>query len=130
MIILPGMRKAVLGAFILGLFLKFFIFDLMIAEGNSMYPSVKPGNILVISRLVYGFRLPWMKNYIVRWSAPKEGEVVVFYTPSGGLAVKRCMEITEGYFMALGDNSPQSFDSRSYGAVPADHIIGKVLGVK
>ncbi|MDR2371102.1 MAG: S26 family signal peptidase [Treponema sp.] len=124
------MRKAVLGAFVLGLLLKFFIFDLMIAEGNSMYPSIRPGSILVISRLVYGFRLPWMKNYIVRWNAPKEGEIVVFYTPSGGLAVKRCVEITGRYFMALGDNGPQSFDSRSYGAVPADHIIGRVLGVK
>jgi signal peptidase I len=124
------MRKAVLGAFVLGLFLKFFIFDLMIAEGNSMFPTIKPGSVLVINRLVYGFRLPWMKNYIIRWSVPKEGEVVVFYTPSGSLAVKRCTEIAEGYFMALGDNSPQSFDSRSYGAVPADHIIGRVLGVK
>jgi type IV secretory pathway protease TraF len=56
--------------------------------------------------------------------------VVVFYTPLGELAVKRCGEIRGNFFIALGDNGPQSYDSRVYGPVPADNIIGKVLGVK
>jgi signal peptidase I len=122
------MKKAILGAFVLGLFLKTFIFDLMIAEGNSMSPAIPSGTVLVINRVVYGLRLPWMKTYLCRWAAPKTGEVVVFYTPSGGLAVKRCGEITGEGFMALGDNKLQSYDSRSYGPVPADNIIGRVLG--
>ncbi|MDR1804329.1 MAG: S26 family signal peptidase, partial [Treponema sp.] len=33
-------------------------------------------------------------------------------------------------FLALGDNTSQSFDSRSYGPVPNKNIIGKVLGIK
>ncbi|MDR0602327.1 MAG: S26 family signal peptidase [Treponema sp.] len=124
------MRKAILRALALGVFLKFFVFDLMIAEGKSMEPSVKPGTVLVVSRLVYGFRFPWMKKYLFRWSLPKPGDIVVFYAPDDGIAVKRCREIVEECFMALGDNGPMSFDSRSYGPVPVDHIIGKALGVK
>jgi signal peptidase I len=124
------MRKAVLGAIILGTFLKFFIFDLMIAEGNSMIPAIKSGSVLVVNRLVYGFRFPWMKGYLLRWARPKPGEVVVFYNPRGETAVKRCGDSTEDSFTALGDNDLQSFDSRSYGPVPVDNIIGKVLGVK
>jgi signal peptidase I len=125
------MRKAVLGAFALAVIMKLFLFDLVIAEGISMVPAIRPGTVLVVSRLVYGLRLPLQRGYLLRWGMPKEGEVVVFYTPQREVAVKRCVALLgNGDFMALGDNSLQSYDSRSYGPVPADNIIGKVLGVK
>jgi signal peptidase I len=127
----PCMRKAVLGAFAAAFFMKLFIFDLVIAEGISMTPAIESGKVLVVSRLVYGLRLPWKREYLLRWAMPKRGEIVVFYTPTGEIAVKRCGGIRDdGFFTALGDNSLQSLDSRSYGPVPADSIIGKVLGIK
>jgi signal peptidase I len=130
----PDTRKmlpAVAAAFIVALGMKLFLFDFMIAEGSSMSPAIRPGTILVISRLRYGFRLPGSGSYLLRWDSPAPGEVVVFYTPEGLIAVKRCAGLTEtGDFIALGDNGAQSFDSRSYGPVPADNIIGKVLGIK
>lgn len=131
MIILAGMAKAVLGAFAAALVIKFFLLDFIIAEGDSMNPVICSGTVLVVNRLQYGLRFPGQKNYLIRWSAPKQGEVVVFYTPSGELAVKRCGG-TSGRdgFIAYGDNSIQSYDSRSYGPVPADNAIGKVLGIK
>lgn len=111
--------------------MKLFVFDFMVAEGNSMNPSIRPGTVLLISRLRYGLRLPGSQSYLVRWDMPAPGEVVVFYTPEGTIAVKRCAGLTEGErFIALGDNGAQSFDSRSYGPVPVNNIIGKVLGIK
>ena len=128
-IILNRMRKAVLWALIAALVAKMFIFDFIIAQGHSMEPAIKSGAVLVVSRLRYGLRLPLRQRYLLRWSRPAIGEVVVFYTPSGELAVKRCTELTErGDFMAEGDNSLLSYDSRAYGPVPVDNIIGKVLG--
>lgn len=125
----PG--RAIALAFITALFLKFFVFDFQIAQGDSMVPAIKNGSILVVSRLAYGLRSPWAPRYILRWSVPETGDVVVFYTPLGDIAVKRCAEIRgTGDFIALGDNSVDSYDSRSYGPVPADNIIGKVLGLK
>jgi len=121
--------KAVFLALGTALILKLFFFDFMVAQGHSMEPSIKNGAVLVISRLRYGLRLPWMQNYLLRWSLPKIGEVVVFYTPSGELAVKRCAGISEeSGFFAEGDNVSVSYDSRSYGPVSADNVIGKVLG--
>lgn len=122
--------RAVIGAFIAALLVKFFILDIMIAEGDSMIPSIKPGNVLLVCKIVYGIRVPVSGAYLVRWGTPRKDDVVVFYTPLGEIAVKRCGEIYPGDFYALGDNSPLSYDSRNYGPVSNDNIIGKVLGIK
>jgi len=123
--------KAISGAIITALVIKIFLFDFMIAEGHSMVPVIKPGTILLVCKVFYGIRVPGSGNYLARWGSPKPGQVVVFYTPLGEIAVKRCREIVPGNkFIALGDNTSQSYDSRSYGAVPYDNIIGRVLGIK
>jgi len=125
------MAKAVLWAFLAAVIIKLFLVDFIIAEGNSMEPAIRSGSVLVVNRLQYGLRLPGQQGYLIRWSAPRQGEVVVFYAPSGSIAVKRCGGGEQaGVFMARGDNSLRSYDSRSYGPVSADATIGKVLGKK
>ena len=123
--------RAIIGAFIAALVIKIFIIDFMIADGHSMAPSIKPGALLTVCKTWYGLRLPGSIKYFIQWNSPKKGDVVVFYTPHGDIAVKRCGEILgENEFYALGDNSSNSFDSRNYGPVPFSSIIGKVLGKK
>ena len=123
--------KAVIWALITALIMKLVLFDFMIAEGHSMYPVIKPGKILLVNKLSYGLRLPGSGRYILRWANPKEGDIVVFFTPYGEIAVKRCGTVfPDNDIYALGDNASHSYDSRSYGPVPADNIIGRVLGVK
>ena len=123
--------RAIIGAFVVAFFIKFFLIDFMVAEGHSMDPAIKGGTILFVSRVFYGIRLPWSGNYIVQWRTVREGDVVVFYTPHGDIAVKRCEEILpDGMFYAKGDNSSQSYDSRNYGPIPKNSIIGRVLGIR
>ena len=123
--------RAIIVALIVAIVTKIFILDLMIAEGHSMVPAIKPGAILIVCKVFYGFRIPGRGAYLMRWKTPRQGDVVVFHTPLGEIAVKRCGEISgDGVFYALGDNSLQSYDSRSYGPVPDDNIIGRVLGIK
>jgi signal peptidase I len=122
-------KKTVFFAIITAFVIKLFVFDFIIAQGDSMEPAVKNGTVLIISRMRYGLKLPWLQKYSIRWGEPKIGEVVVFYTPTGELAVKRCVQITErDNFYAEGDNANTSYDSRAYGPVPVENIIGKVLG--
>jgi signal peptidase I len=121
--------KAVLLALAAAFILKLFFFDFIIAQGHSMEPAIKNGAVLIVSKLRYGLRPPWRQEYLINWAKPKAGEVIVFYTPTGELAVKRCIEISEwGSFYVEGDNDNASYDSRSYGPVHVDNIIGKVLG--
>ena len=126
-----ALGKAIIGAFIAALVMKFFFLDIMIAEGYSMAPAIKPGRILLVCKVFYGIRLPGSGTYLVHWGALREGDVIVFYTPLGDIAVKRCGEIfPEATFYALGDNDSQSYDSRNYGPVHKNNVIGKVLGIK
>ena len=123
--------KAIIGAFIAALLMKLFLLDFMIAEGHSMVPAIKPGKILLVCKVFYGIRMPGSGAYLVHWGIPGKGDVVIFYTPLGEIAVKRCGEVFPGnVFYAIGDNYDQSYDSRHYGLVPIDNIIGKVLGIK
>ena len=126
-----AVEKAVIGALVTALVMKLFLFDFMIAEGHSMVPAIRPGRMLLVFKLYYGIRLPGSGRYLLRWSNPREGDVVVFYTPFGEIAVKRCGDVlSQNSFFALGDNGPQSYDSRSYGPIYIDNVIGKVLGVR
>lgn len=126
--------KPIFLAILAAIILKLFFFDFIIAQGHSMEPAIKSGTVLVVSRLRYGLRLPFSfrrdgQKYLLRWAEPKIGEVVVFYTPDGDLAVKRCKTLTSwNSFYAEGDNDLASYDSRAYGPVPFDNITGKVLG--
>ena len=121
--------KAVFFAIITAFIIKLFVFDFIIAQGYSMEPSIKNGAVLIVSRMRYGLRFPWRQEYSIRWALPKAGEVVVFYTPTGELAVKRCVRTTyRDSFYAEGDNTGASYDSRAYGSIPVDNIVGKVLG--
>lgn len=123
--------RIVLAAFGAAVVIKSFLFDVMIAEGRSMLPAIRPGSALIVNRVAYGLRNPFSNGYLIHWLDPRPGDVVVFPSRDGKLAVKRFRESAEaGRFLALGDNAEESYDSRQYGPVSADSIIGKVVGVK
>jgi signal peptidase I len=123
--------RAILLAFAVALLIKLFLVDFMITQGRSMLPALKPGSVLVVNKVAYGIRIPGAGVYLFRWAFPHEGDMVVFYTPLGERAVKRCSVVgSDGSFYALGDNDLESFDSRSYGSIPPDHILGKVIAVR
>jgi signal peptidase I len=96
-----------------------------------MEPAIHAGDVLVVGKLWYGFRPPWSDSYLLRWADPAINDVVVFLTPHGIRAVKRCVSVTgKGEFIAQGDNSSVSLDSGYYGPVPIDSIIGQALWIK
>jgi signal peptidase I len=124
------MGKAILAAFVAAALVKLFLFDVVIADGNSMEPAIHSGEVLLVNRMSYGLRLPGRGGYLIRWSAPANGDVVIFFAPSGGIAVKRSAGIGDGGFWAMGDNRRRSYDSRSFGPVSPEAVIGRVMGVR
>ncbi|MES1168553.1 MAG: signal peptidase I, partial [Oleiharenicola lentus] len=49
------------------------------------------------------------------------------YTNGGLLGAGETVTVPEHFYMALGDNSPRSKDSRSWGFVPEKDVVGRPL---
>ncbi|GAA2985235.1 hypothetical protein GCM10010519_19510 [Streptomyces lactacystinicus] len=88
-------------------------FGLVDVAGPSMAPTLREGDQL-----------------LVRYGAPiRPGAVVVFRHPfqQDLLVVKRAAERRATGWWLLSDNRPVDSDSRSYGAVPDELVLGRVL---
>lgn len=90
---------------------------LHVVVGDSMVPTLLPGDTLVINRFAY------------RHSPPQPGDILVFRDPrTQVLAVKRVRTTAEDQRIYLtGDNHTESIDSRHFGAIQGDLVVGKVL---
>lgn len=86
-------------------------------EDRSMEPNYKSGDYVLVNKLAYVFRNP-SKGDIVVVKHPKEKERFL---------IKRISLVTNSdeYFV-IGDNKGFSQDSRHFGPIKKDLIIGKV----
>jgi signal peptidase I len=123
--------------------------EAMVAEpiqvrGSSMRPTLLPGDRLLLNKLAYGLRLPGTTRWLLRWGAPRRGDVVVLLMPGDGRSlVKRVvavpgdtlevdgapLRVPEGSYFVMGDNRGESCDSRAFGCVEAGHVLGRAAGV-
>lgn len=139
-----------------GLFLLFRLavgFD--VVSGNSMYPSLQDGDVVLYSRLAgapgHGDIIVFTqdgRDTVKRVAAlpgdtveidPSSGQVAVNGTPleepyvtvGGGTGPGRPQTVLDSYVYVLGDNRKVSLDSRdsSIGTIQMDHILGRVIAV-
>jgi phage repressor protein C with HTH and peptisase S24 domain len=80
-----------------------------------MEPIFKNGDTILVSGLLYLF-----KN-------PKINDIVAFKEKNGKILVKRIKEIKDGKFFACGDNKKDSLDSKDFGFISKEFIIGKLI---
>jgi nickel-type superoxide dismutase maturation protease len=85
-------------------------------EGASMRPALSPGERVVVSRASY-----WLGR-------PRSGDLVVLRDPRQPerLLIKRLDQPDGDGWRVLGDNPDASTDSRAFGPVRRDSILGKV----
>lgn len=86
-------------------------------NGNSMLPLLQPGEEILVNVAAY------------RHALPQVGHIVVVEHPErpGFQMVKRVAAVDEnGNCVVVGDNPYESTDSRTFGAVSHQLIIGQV----
>ncbi len=86
--------------------------------GISMLPGLSPGDEVLIDRRAY------------RLTSPQVGDVVVSQSPRElqRRLIKRVIAVqADGSCFLRGDNPEQSTDSRVFGWVPANLILGRVM---
>lgn len=151
--------KFVIVAAIIVIPVRLFIAQPFIVSGESMDPTFKNGQYLIVDELSY------------RFSAPARGDVIIFRYPRNPKEyfIKRIIglpgdtvhianntvsvtaqdgtsqTLTESYvvnlgdgpestytvpadhYFVMGDNRPESSDSRMWGMLPRDNIIGRAF---
>lgn len=92
------------------------IFGILRILGHSMMPYLTPEDRVLISSLPYLF------------SKPKIGDIVSFRESSTGeILLKRIVKISGDKYFLRGDNQSDSKDSRQFGFVKNNQIIGKII---
>lgn len=85
---------------------------------SSMEPTLHPGDYVIVNRWAY------------RRRAPRDGDLVVLRDPqdSERFLVKRVARVDpSGAVLVGGDNEALSRDSRAFGPVEREAIVGKVV---
>ncbi len=85
-------------------------------EGNSMYPLFSSGQDVLVNKLSYIFR------------KPKIGDVIVLrHKKDKRYIIKRIVKIHKDQYFVEGENKKESTDSRQFGWISKDNIVGKVI---
>jgi signal peptidase I len=73
--------EAILMALILALFIRTFIVQAFKIPSGSMIPTLAIGDHILVNKLSYGVRMPFLEKYLVDFGAPARGDVIVFIYP-------------------------------------------------
>jgi signal peptidase I len=65
----------------LAIFVRTFFFQIYKIPTTSMVPTLKPGDKIFVSKLVYGPRVPFTPLRIKGFRKPKRGDIIVFLPP-------------------------------------------------
>lgn len=95
------------------------MFSYFIVKEQSMEPSCREGDFVLVSKMSYLF------------SRPKIGQLVVLKDPgdSSCLVLKRITAVKGSLLWVQGDNKEKSTDSRHFGWVSQSNIVGRVFKV-
>ena len=103
-------------------------FPLIRVSGDSMYPTLKEGKILIGCRLFNKKKCRLGKLYIVHLRDEESGEPYFVIKRLRSATFENNDGIAKAYYDFRGDNTEVSYDSRHYGLVPSDKVEAIVLG--
>ncbi len=79
-----------------------------------MEPEIKYGDNVLVSNILYLFKNPTI------------GDIVAF-SQKDRVFIKRITGIDEKKYFLEGDNKNDSLDSKNFGYIPKQQILGKVI---
>ncbi len=83
--------------------------------GESLTPEFRIGDFVLVSKIPFFF------------SPPSPGDVIAFRQPGYGLLIKRIDQVYPDGRMKVTGSHPESVDSRAFGLVQREDLVGKVV---
>ena len=89
--------EAIIMALILALFIRTFIVQAFKIPSGSMIPTLAIGDHILVNKLSYGLRIPFLERYLLQYDNPERGDVVVFIYPEDRSKdfIKRVIAVAE-----------------------------------
>ena len=105
------------------LLIRTFVATPIRVSGDSMYPTLKDGNIMILIGLP-GDYVEYYDNELYINGSKVEEEFERGYTNDFDLSIFNETTIPKGKYLVLGDNRPISKDSRMIGLIDKKNITG------
>lgn len=168
--------EAIVIAILIAVFIRTFIVQAFKIPSGSMKPTLEIGDHILVNKLSYGIKIPYLRKTMIPTGEPKRGDIAVFIYPVdkskdfikrvigvGGDVVEirnkkvfvndsvvndayavhneevifpkaiqprdnfGPVKVPEGAIFVMGDNRDQSYDSRFWGFVRLEDVIGKAF---
>jgi len=168
--------EAIVIAILIAVFIRTFIVQAFKIPSGSMKPTLEIGDHILVNKLSYGIKIPYLRKTLIPTGEPKRGDIAVFIYPVdqskdfikrvigvggdiveirnkkvfvNGTAISDPyavhneevifpksiqprdnfgpVKVPEGTIFAMGDNRDQSYDSRFWGFVRLQDVIGKAF---
>lgn len=68
-------------AVLVALFIRWGFLEAYVIPSGSMLPSLLIHDHIFVNKFIYGLRVPFSENWLVKFSEPKRGDVIVFKYP-------------------------------------------------
>jgi len=142
-------------AFAIAMVVQTFMFRITGILQTSMLPTVEPGDRIIVNCLTYHFREPERGEVVViRDPLDEKKDIVKRIVALGGDTIEvrdgelyinggyveepyvankdpikgqEALLVPEGFIYVMGDNRPVSGDSRNFGPVSENRIVGRVV---
>lgn len=92
------------------------ILSRFVIQGHSMEPTIKENQTVIVSAIPYLLRTPKI-NEVVALKSPIDEKILI----------KRITKMNHKTYFVAGDNQSDSTDSRKFGMIGRDQILGKVI---
>jgi signal peptidase I len=74
--------ESIIIAILIALFIRTFIICAYKIPSRSMVPTLLVGDHILVSKFIYGIKIPLLRRTIIPVSDPKKGDIVVFIYPN------------------------------------------------
>jgi len=147
--------ETILVALFFALIIREYVIQTSVVPSGSMIPTIEIGDRLFVSKYTYKFRMPERGEIVVFKSPDKDGRDFVkrcIGLPGEKVEIKDGyvlindvplilpevmvqkdqsnygpVTVPQNSYFMLGDNRPNSRDSRYWGFVPSEDLVGKAL---
>ncbi len=87
-------------------------------SGNSLFPKFSEGDFVVVCKIPFFFN-----------KSTRQGDIIIFEHVDYGLMIKMVESVSpDGYHIWVIGTHPDSTDSRDFGFISMQSVIGKVIG--